>query len=87
MGQSVRRLVVVTASAGLIIGAGVSAQSAAQGAGSPGSSGASTAKAGAAAKAGTGDKSQRIGGARQVPRDRHGLPRLPHASEDGPERP
>jgi mono/diheme cytochrome c family protein len=57
MELSVRRLVVVTASAGLIIVAGVSAHSATQGAGSTGAGGASTApKAGAAAKTGTGDK-------------------------------
>jgi mono/diheme cytochrome c family protein len=57
MARSVRRLVVMTASAGLIIVAGVSAHSATQGAGSTGAGGASTApKAGAAAKTGTGDK-------------------------------
>jgi mono/diheme cytochrome c family protein len=57
MELSVRRLVVMTASAGLIIVAGVSAHSATQGAGSTGVGGASTApKAGAAAKTGTGDK-------------------------------
>ena len=57
MARSVRRLVVMTASAGLIIVAGVSAHSATQGAGSTGAAGASTApKAGPAARAGTGDK-------------------------------
>jgi mono/diheme cytochrome c family protein len=57
MGLSVQRLVVMTASAGLFIVAGVSAHSATQGAGATGAGGASTApKAGAAARAGTGDK-------------------------------
>jgi mono/diheme cytochrome c family protein len=57
MGQSVRRLVAVTASAGLIVMAGVSAHTAAQGTGSTAAGGEAASKAGPAAKAPAGSKS------------------------------
>ena len=57
MGQSVRRLLVVTASAGLMVVAGAAAQTATQGAGSPAAGGASTAPEAATPKAATGGKS------------------------------
>jgi mono/diheme cytochrome c family protein len=57
MGRSVRRLVAVTASAGLIVLAGVSAHTATQGAGSTGAAGATPAPAAGAAKPASGNAS------------------------------